>query len=86
MPGSTLELYRAALAIRNAHPALGDGVMQWLDAPADVLALSREPGFACWVNLGADAVPLPKDAKVLVSSGALTAAGDLPSDTAVWLG
>ncbi|MBN9107080.1 MAG: glycoside hydrolase family 13 protein [Propionibacteriaceae bacterium] len=85
VPGSTLELYRSALAIRNAHPALGDGDMQWLDSPADVLAFSREPGFACWVNVGPEPVALPADAKVLVRSGDLTADGALPSDTAVWL-
>lgn len=85
VPGSTLELYRSALAIRNVNPALGDGSMQWLDSPTDVLAFSREPGFACWVNLGQDAVALPEDAKVLVCSGELTAVGSLPTDTAVWL-
>ena len=85
VPGSTLELYRAALAIRNAHPAVGDGTMTWEEAPAEVLAFSRKPGFACWVNFGEDPVSLPQDAKVLVSSGELTADGALPCDTAVWL-
>lgn len=83
--GSTLELYRSALAIRNVHPALGDGTKDWLDAGAEVLAFTREPGFACWVNFGSEPVRLPDGAKVLVASGDLTADGALPSDTAVWL-
>ncbi len=85
VPGSTLELYRTALAVRAQQPALGDGTMSWLETPADVVAFSREPGFQCWVNVGADPVELPANAKVLVSSGPLTGDGRLPSDTAVWL-
>lgn len=83
--GSSLELYRAALAIRNRHAALGDGTMTWLATPAEVLAFTREPGFACWVNLGQEPVGLPQGVSVLVCSGELTADGKLPSDTAVWL-
>ncbi|MFC4464549.1 hypothetical protein ACFPH6_08240 [Streptomyces xiangluensis] len=33
-----LELYRTALRLRRDNPALGDGTMTWLDAPAGVLA------------------------------------------------
>src|SRR5581483_4731138 len=36
-PGSMLELYRRALAIRRAEPALGDGRMCWLPSPDGVL-------------------------------------------------
>ncbi len=83
-PGSMLELYRTALALRQAHPALGDGSMQWLDAPPGVLLFAREPGFICLVNLGGEPVPAPDDA-VLLASGELTDNGRVPSDTAVWL-
>ena len=34
---SMLELYRSALRIRRAHPALGEGKLRWLDAPSGVL-------------------------------------------------
>jgi alpha-glucosidase len=45
VPGSTLELYRAALAARRAHPALGAGdAVEWLDSPAGTLLYRREPG------------------------------------------
>jgi alpha-glucosidase len=33
-PDSALSLYRRALAIRRRHPALGDGTLRWLTAPA----------------------------------------------------
>ena len=83
-PGSTLNLYRAALAIRRTHPALGDGDLTWLDAPTGVLALARDPGFTLMVNFGAEPVPLGWHHDVLLASGPLD--GDLlPPDTGVWL-
>ncbi|MFJ9699279.1 glycoside hydrolase family 13 protein [Streptomyces fradiae] len=43
-PDSVLELYRAALALRRAHPALGAGHgVEWLPAPPGVLAFRRTP-------------------------------------------
>ena len=87
---SMLEFYRRALRIRREHPALGDGTMTWLDAPAAVLAFRREPAagesspFACVVNLSDIAVTLPAHRSVLLASGALVD-GLLPCDTAVWL-
>ena len=42
-PASTLELYRAALALRRDYPALGAGAaVTWLDAPEGVLAFRRD--------------------------------------------
>jgi alpha-glucosidase len=83
-PGSMLQLYRAALAVRGAEPGLGDGSMTWLDAPADVLAFARPAGFACVVNLSQRPVALPARATVLVASAPLSD-GQLPPDGAVWL-
>ncbi|WKU08480.1 glycoside hydrolase family 13 protein [Micromonospora sp. HUAS LYJ1] len=83
-PHSMLELYRAALALRRAEPALGDGTLTWLPAPPQVLAFAREPGFACLVNLGAEPVTLPGHDRVLLASGPLDD-DRLPPDTAVWL-
>jgi alpha-glucosidase len=83
-PYSMLELYRTALRIRRAEPALGDGGLRWLPALGGVLAFAREPGFACVLNLSTAAVPLPAHDKVLLASGPLD--GDaLPVDTAAWL-
>jgi alpha-glucosidase len=84
-PASTLALYRRALAERRANPALGEGTFHWdADPPADVLSFSREPGFRCVVNLGAEPVPIPAGAEVLVASASLTG-GSIGPDEAVWL-
>ena len=84
--GSTLELYRRALAIRREHPALGDGELTWLPAPAGALAFTREPGFACIVNMSADdPVPIPRGAVPLIASDPLTHDHRVPPDTAVWV-
>jgi alpha-glucosidase len=84
-PHSMLELYRAALRVRRAHPALGDGTLAWDDAaPRGALSFVREPGFRCVVNLSARAIPLPRCREILLSSAPLD--GDrLPADAAVWL-
>ncbi|MGV8908480.1 MAG: glycoside hydrolase family 13 protein [Propionicimonas sp.] len=82
---STLNLYRRALAIRARHPALGDGTLAWGDTyPGRVLYFTREPGFACLVNLSGEPVDLPPAATVLLSSAELVD-GHAPDDTAVWL-
>ena len=83
-PDSMLELYRAVLARRREHPALGDGDLTWLDAPARVLAFRREPGFVGVVNLDDAPQPLPPHDAVLLTSGPLED-GLLPPDTAAWL-
>jgi alpha-glucosidase len=85
-PGSTLELYRAALHIRRAHPALGDGGLTWDEtAPEGVLSFTRSPGFRCLVNLSEAAIPLPPGAEPLVTSAPLGEQRTLEPDAAVWL-
>jgi alpha-glucosidase len=81
---SMLELYRSALRIRRAEPALGDGSLEWLDAPDGALAFERERGFVCVVNVSADPTSPPAGAEVLLSSGPLTNDGRVPQDTAAW--
>ncbi|WP_256106242.1 glycoside hydrolase family 13 protein [Streptomyces sp. ODS05-4] len=63
---STLELYRSALALRRAHPALGAGErLDWLPAPEEVLAFRRTAAdpdageLVCTVNLTDRPVALP---------------------------
>jgi alpha-glucosidase len=82
---SMLELYRRALRLRRALPALGDGGLRWMEAPAGALAFARDPGFVCVVNLSGAPVTFPDGAEPLISSGPLTDDGRLPRDTAVWL-
>ncbi|SDP39741.1 alpha-glucosidase [Klenkia soli] len=80
-PASTLQLYRAALALRRAR--LTDEQFGWDDGtPADVLSFGRGAGFRCVVNLGPD--PAPLAGEVLLASGPLVD-GRLPTDTAAWL-
>lgn len=83
-PGSMLELYRAALRIRRAESALGDGAIRWIDAGEGTLAFTRDPGFTCVVNLSSGAVALPEHMKILLASGS-TANRLLPKDSAAWL-
>ncbi|MES4906807.1 MULTISPECIES: glycoside hydrolase family 13 protein [unclassified Streptomyces] len=85
-PDSTLELYRAALALRKEAPGLGDTPMEWLDAPEGVLALSR-PGFVCTLNTLGEAVELPVPGRALLSSAPLDyGAGTvrIPADSCAW--
>jgi alpha-glucosidase len=82
--GSMLELYRSALRIRRAEPALGDGPMRWLPSPDGVLDFDRGGGVRCVVNLSAAPVPLPADAQVILASGPVPG-GQLAPDTAIWL-
>ncbi|MFI6764847.1 glycoside hydrolase family 13 protein [Streptomyces sp. NPDC050355] len=81
---SMLELYRRALHLRRDHAALGDSALTWLDTPPGVLAFTREPGFACVVNLSADPYPLPEHDTVVLASGHIED-GHLGTDEAVWL-
>ncbi|MFD7229434.1 glycoside hydrolase family 13 protein [Streptomyces sp. NPDC059881] len=83
-PDSTLELYRTALHVRRAEPALGGGELTWLDAGEDVLAFTRPGGFTCVVNFSERAVDLPEHHERLLASGPLDH-GRLPSATAAWL-
>ncbi len=83
--GSTLELYRAALALRGR--LLGDESLEWDDAEGGaeqgVLHFERSGGWHVVTNLSAGPRPLP-DGEVLLSSSPVTG-GELPVDTTVWL-
>jgi alpha-glucosidase len=83
-PNSMLCLYRDALRIRRAEPALRDGPMSWLESPAGVLTFTRGEEFVCVVNLSAAPVELPPHARVLLASDAIPD-GRLPRDCAAWL-
>ncbi|MEV5573060.1 glycoside hydrolase family 13 protein [Spirillospora sp. NPDC052269] len=91
-PDSTLSLYKAALRIRHAEPALGDGTLTWLDVPDGALAFTRTAtdgsSVHCAVNTAAEPVRIPAAGEPLLSSAPVTRDADgsllLPSDTAVW--
>ena len=68
---------------------LGDGTLQWLDTPEQVLAYARPSrsggaGFQSWTNFGPDPIALPAG-ELLLASGDLVD-GQLPADTTVWVG
>jgi alpha-glucosidase len=80
--GSTLELYRSALALRREH-ALGHGALTWLgDWGRDVVAF-RNGSVQVIVNLGETPLTLPEGDILLASERCDERT--LPSDTAVWL-
>lgn len=84
--GSTLELYRAALALRAEHQ-LGHGELALSEECGDdVLALLRTtPTSTVLVvtNFGDEPVAVPQGAEVLLSSADLVD-GQVPTDVTVW--
>ncbi|MDT0305815.1 glycoside hydrolase family 13 protein [Streptomyces sp. DSM 44917] len=83
-PGSMLELYRAALRLRQEQPGFRGEGLRWLDAPEGVLAFERSPVLRCVVNLSEKPYALPRNWGVLLTSDRVTG-GLVPPDTAVWL-
>lgn len=87
VPGSTLELYRSALALRRSRPDLGAGdSVEWLRAPEGVLAFRRGE-FVCVANTTGEPVTVPAYGRVLLASGEPAEADGgtrIPADTTVW--
>lgn len=81
-PGSTLTLYRAALAARRGL-ALGSGELAWVPGGESVVAFDNGPVRVMTNVLGAP-VELPEGYEVLLSSVPLHG-HVLPTDTTVWL-
>jgi alpha-glucosidase len=89
--GSMLTLYRRALALRAAHPALGSGDAT-VTTRGDVLTvrcLGTDEAVRCVVNMGAETVLVAGPGSVLLASTTRVrhSAGSiaLPPDSAVWL-
>ncbi len=93
VPGSTYEMYRAALRLRRDY-RLGSGSLAWVeglaatdDAGDDVVAFTNREVLVV-ANLGPAAVGLPDDAEVLHSSAPLESDEDgralVPTDVTVW--
>jgi alpha-glucosidase len=89
--GSTLTLYRRALALRAAHSALGSGEAT-VSTRGDVLTVrcvGDDESVRCLVNMGAGTVLVRTSGPVLLASTThvKTSAGSiaLPPNTAVWL-
>jgi alpha-glucosidase len=82
VPGSTWELYRAALAARREY-GLGAGTVAWQQAPAEALAF-RNGEVLVLTNFGGEPVALPAGATLLLASEPLDADGRVPTDVTVW--
>jgi alpha-glucosidase len=81
--GSTLLLYRRAIAIRRAHPGFAGDAFRWVDGPAGVLWFERGAGVQCAVNMTDETVALPAGRHTLLATH--ESAGDrLPADAAEW--
>lgn len=80
--GSTLDFYRAALALRREYQT-SEG-LEWVDhVQPEVLHFARPNGWNVVTNFGGTACELPAG-KVLLSSSALQD-GKLPANATVWL-
>ncbi|RZU49271.1 alpha-glucosidase [Krasilnikovia cinnamomea] len=92
VPESTLEMYRSALLMRRAHPALGaPDNLTWCEAPEGLLVFERSapdgPAFRCTVNLTDAPIVIAKPGQALVASGPVddeAAQVLIPADTTVW--
>jgi len=85
-PGSVLELYRDALRLRRAEADLRTEDFRWLtEDDGAVLDFARGERFRCLVNLSDRPVPLPEHTGIVLASGPLTGADQVPANTAVWL-
>lgn len=82
-PGSVLEFYRSALALRHELQRGED--LDWLTMAADaqVLYFARHEGWQVVTNFGEDPVPLPPGQVLL--AGAEIVDGRLPGETTAWL-
>ncbi len=83
-PDSMLSLYRSALGIRRAEPALRDGSFEWIASQPGILAFRRGSDFVSLTNLTGAPVRLPPDREVLLASADVSN-GNLPNDASVWL-
>jgi alpha-glucosidase len=80
-------MYRAALRLRR-ELGLGRGSLAWLDGvpelPDDRVVAYLNGDLLVLANLGAEPVPLPVGATVLLASAELDADGRVPTDVTVW--
>jgi alpha-glucosidase len=85
--GSTLNLYRQALAVRHGSPSLLHGKFDWVDAPDGCLAFRRGGNFIVVINFSDRPAVLP-DGEVVLSSAPLevgTLGSEVPANSTVWL-
>jgi alpha-glucosidase len=79
--GSTLELYREAIALR--HELLGDNSFRWIHTDDKVLHYERTGGWQVITNFGDEPVPMP-EGDVLICSAEHNGK-ELPGNATAWL-
>ena len=82
VPGSTLELYRSALAQRKAR-ALGEGTFEWIDGVPDHIVAFRNGEVRVYCNYGTEEFLLPAGKIILDSADA--SSGQLGPASTVWV-
>ncbi len=82
-PTSTLSLYRSALALRGRFD-LGRGELRWVSPPGGSVLAFRRGDLLVLANLGAEPVPIPSGATLLLGS-APDFSGAVEPDSCVWL-
>lgn len=82
---SMLQLYRNALSIRKAHPALVDEFFRWVDTTSDSFLFTRsdDDSFLCIVTFE-DGYDIPSGYEILISSQRIDSQRIPPNSTA-WL-
>ena len=84
-PGSTLELYKTALALRT-ELALGEGSLDWLPEFCRPTTLGYQNGNTLVIhNFGPAPIDLPAGEIILVSQNGLTGKRELEPDQTVWI-
>ncbi len=86
-PNATLELYRAALAIRR-QLGVQDEALSWIDpddASSKTVSYRRGSGLMCVVNFGSEPIELPPHSEVLLASAEMAGPTRLGPDSAAWL-
>jgi alpha-glucosidase len=81
-PGSTLELYRAALELRARLQTSEE--LEWLELGDDVIAFRRPNGWTSVTNFGDASIDLPAG-DVLLRTESTTDDGQIASESTVWL-
>jgi alpha-glucosidase len=85
-PNSTLELHRAAIAVRHEADALLNGSFAWRESPPEAIVFARTSGdetVVCAVNFGTEPFPLPEGEVLVASEPGLR--NHLPPDSAAWV-
>jgi alpha-glucosidase len=84
--GSSLELYRLALALRRGSEALRNGSFVWRESPPGTLVFERTAGdetVVCAVNVDGELLPLPDGELILSSEAPVDRL--LPAGSAAWV-